>query len=104
MTGCMQDFDRRAAEVERFAVDGQMDREIRLCPRSVYDRGAGSLCQVEVARHKIGVEMGFEDIFDGRASFAGKPQISFDIPQGIYDSCISLAINIISGFTETAGI
>ena len=60
--------------------------------------------QIYMAAYKISMKMCFKNIFDTGISFFGQLNIFFNIPQGINNGNFAFTFNIISCFTQAAGI
>ena len=81
-----------------------MYREFCCGARTIYNRGAGSLAEIQMAAHKVGVEMGFKNEFDARIPFMRQLEVCFNITQRVYHGCLSVIFNIIGRLTQTGSI
>lgn len=60
--------------------------------------------QVNMTRNKIGVEMGFEDVFDGHPIGGSPVEIGLNFPQGINDGRFAIRYNVIGALCKAAGV
>src|ERR1700743_2580382 len=104
MSRGMQDFDGLIAQLKTLPIFREMDGEVGFRTRPIDDRSARCFCQIQMAAHKIGMEMCLEDVFDLSLALFREFQIDIDIAQGIDDNSLTLVIDVVSGFTQTAGI
>src|SRR4051812_25744191 len=81
-----------------------MNRKMGLCFRTVNNGRTGSFLQIEVAAYKIGVKMGFEDVFDLSIPFLGKLNVTVNVPKWVNNSRNTITFNVIGCLTQTAGI
>jgi hypothetical protein len=78
--------------------------ETGLCTRSKDDRRTRGLGQIQMAAHKISMEVGFEDVFDLYLSLFCQPEVDIDIPKWVNDRSFPFTVNEIGRFTQTPGI
>ena len=81
-----------------------MYREFCCGARTIYNRGAGSLAEIQMAAHKVGVEMSFKNEFDAGIAFMSQLQVRFDITKRIYHGRFTVIFNIIGRLTQTGSI
>ena len=99
MTRGMQYFDRTVAQAKNLAVDRLVNGKICLGMRSIYDRGARDLGEVQMTAYKICVKMGFKNIFDRGLPPFRKIQVNLDVPKRIDDRRFAFALDIVCCLT-----
>ncbi|KAG1648467.1 hypothetical protein GQR58_029803 [Nymphon striatum] len=83
--GCVQDLELHVAETDLLAVGKFAGIELRLCNGREADLGSGRCREFEVARQEVGVEMGFDNEFDGEAFSRRILDVFVDVASGVYD-------------------
>ena len=68
MTRRVQGSKTYLAQVKHLTIIGHYNRIIGFCAGAIHNWRAGGLAQVNVATHKIGMKMGFENVSYGSAA------------------------------------
>src|SRR6185436_9215696 len=100
----MKYFQRYLSNFENFAIFSYVNREIGFSIRTKYNRCAGYFAEINVTTYKVRMKMRLKNILDGSVSLLSQVNVFINVPQRIYDSRFSFALNVIGCFTQAVGI
>jgi hypothetical protein len=100
----MQYLDFYASEFENLSVACHDSFKLGRSIWSVHDRRTGGLAQVEVARYEIGVEMGFENVFQDDAVAFQALDIGLDFAERIDYHGVFTRSDVIGALCQAAGV
>ena len=100
----MHYFNGQFTKFEQLAVFADVRFVVCCRIRSVDDRGAGFLAQVDMAAYNISMKMCFENILDAGLSFGSHADVFIGIPEGVDDGCFSFTFDVVRCFAQAACI
>src|SRR5690606_19887546 len=95
MTWSMNSGDGNIANLENLAVFSNMCREGWGGGRAINYSCAAFFGKVNMPRYEIGMEMCFEDIFNGSAIFLGSIDIRFSFAQRVDNNSLIARLNVV---------
>ena len=100
----MQNFDFHVAEFESFAVGGRMGLKFRGRIGSKHNGRAGLFRKGQVTRHKVGVEVGFQHVFDCGTARLRQIEVGLDLTEGIHNGGFSIALDVVRALGKATGV
>ena len=104
MAGGVQGFYPDRPQFKHLAIGGLMHGVGGVGLGAVNDGSSRFLGQIDVPRHKIGVEMGLENVLDGSPPFFGHTDVGGCFAEGVNDGRLAVAFNVIGSLRQAAGI
>ena len=100
----MQHLNGQVAYFQQLVIFGNVRFKTRLCGRAINNSRAGFFSEVEVAGYEVGVEVGFQYIFDFGSVFSRAVNIWLHFAERVNDGCFAVAFDIICAVRQTTGI
>ena len=100
----MQNLDFHVADLEIFAVGGRMGLKFRERIGSKHNGRAGLFRKGQVTRHKIGVEVGFQHVFDGGPARLRQIEVRLDLTEGVHNGDFSIALDVVRALGKATGV
>ena len=104
MSGCMQHLNGDITHGKHLSVFSNDALKFSIGSRTVNDRCTGFLAQIQMSAHKIGMKMGFKNVFQFHTIFGQSIHIGLYFAQGINDHRFSLTVDVIGTLRQTSGV
>ena len=100
----VQNLDLHVAELELFAVGRRMGLKFRGRIGSKHNGRARLLRKGQVTRHKIGVEVRFQHVFDGGPAVLCQIEVGLDLAEGVHNGGFSIALDVVRALGKAPGV